>query len=52
MPCDKCGESNRSLGYENGDEIQCRHCGQHLILINRKYERDGNWQSFEDVIES
>lgn len=50
MPCEKCGGNNRSLGYENGDEISCKHCGQHLILVGRDGCKKGFWKIYNDVI--
>jgi len=52
MPCPECGGNNRSIGYENGDEISCKHCKVHLVLSNRSEAIKGNWSLASEEIES
>jgi len=51
MPCENCERNNRSIGYENGDEISCKHCGTHLQLVDRYNDKGGRWIIFKDVVE-
>jgi len=46
MPCPNCHGNNRSVGFEGGDEISCKHCGLHLVLKEGLVRR---WEKCETI---
>lgn len=47
MPCPCCGKNNRSVGFESGDTITCKHCFVHLMLVGRIGSLGGRWEYYD-----
>lgn len=43
MECPYCLSNTRSIGFEDGDETSCSHCGGHLVLV----ENPRHWERYD-----